>query len=111
MTRQPFDMPAPSSTTSSRSIKGQLEILDFSGKDQDDFSSVDWCPLVEALKHPESSLGISSLQELVCEIDLRVEASIRMMSMIAQEAARSLEGWSILQSYSCMLHLHRNCTG
>jgi hypothetical protein len=110
MTRQPFDVPAPS-TPSSRSIKGQLDTLEFSC--DYDRSWIDRCLLVEALKHPESSLGISSLQELVCEIDMRVEANLQMMTMIAQEAAQSLEGWSIFQSDSrtSMLHLHRNCAG
>jgi hypothetical protein len=108
MTWQPFDMPPPS-TTSSRPIKGQLEILDFGYTYH--HSWIDWCPLVEALMHPESSLGISSLQELVCETDMHVEPNIRMMSMIAQEAAQSLEGLSIFQTDSCMLHLHRSRTG
>jgi hypothetical protein len=107
LTRQPFDMPAPSTT----SIKGQLEILEYSCVY--DTSEIESCLLVEALKHPESSLGISSLKELVCEIGKGIESNIRMMSMITQEAASSLEGWSILhlKSPERMLHLHRSYTG
>jgi hypothetical protein len=47
--QQPFDMPAPS-TTLSRSIKGQLKILEFGCMYDHSESSVDGCPLVEALK-------------------------------------------------------------
>jgi hypothetical protein len=75
-------------------IKGQLETLELQG-DGVHSPIQDGHLFVEALQHPNSALGISSLRELLCEVGTNDVEAITMVAAIVQAAARSLELWSV----------------